>query len=95
MQMSIMAFTVGYRGAIRWNPTKPDGMAHKLLDVSRLYAMNWHHKHSLHGGMITVHDYFLPLSSRLLEGGGQGRGSTVPTYPIHRASSSHAPTCRC
>ncbi|MHB8893769.1 MAG: GDP-L-fucose synthase family protein [Candidatus Geothermincolia bacterium] len=55
----MVALTVGYRGEIRWDPTKPDGMERKLLDVSRLHAMGWRHKHSLHEGLLSAYADFL------------------------------------
>lgn len=32
---------VGYRGALEFDPTKPDGSPQKLLDVSRLSSLGW------------------------------------------------------
>jgi GDP-L-fucose synthase len=32
---------VGYRGGLRFDPTKPDGTPRKLLDISRIQAMGW------------------------------------------------------
>jgi GDP-L-fucose synthase len=55
----MVALTVGYRGEIRWDPTKPDGMERKLLDVSRLHGMGWRHKHSMHEGLIVAYEDFL------------------------------------
>ncbi len=55
----MVALTVGYRGEIRWDPTKPDGMPRKLLDVSRLHALGWRHQHSLHEGLIAAYEDFL------------------------------------
>ena len=50
---------VGYKGEILWDHTKPDGMERKLLDVSRLHALGWHHKHSMHEGLISAYEDFL------------------------------------
>lgn len=33
--------TVGYDGMIVWDDSKPDGMPRKLLDVSKINALNW------------------------------------------------------
>jgi GDP-L-fucose synthase len=44
--------------ALRWDPTKPDGMPRKLLDCSRLHGLGWHHKIDLEEGLArTVADY--------------------------------------
>ena len=37
----MVADVVGYRGAIGYDPSKPDGTPRKLLDVSRLTALGW------------------------------------------------------
>jgi GDP-L-fucose synthase len=56
----LVAKAVGYRGEVRWDPTKPDGMERKLLDVSRLHALGWRHRTSLEDGLrLTVADYAL------------------------------------
>jgi GDP-L-fucose synthase len=36
-----VANAVGYEGESRWDPTKPDGMPRKLLDVSLLRSLHW------------------------------------------------------
>ncbi len=57
----MVALTVGYQGEIVWDATKPDGMERKLLDVSRLHALGWHHKHALHEGMsLAYQDVLAP-----------------------------------
>ncbi len=42
---------IGYRGEIVFDTTKPDGTPRKLLDVTRLHNMGWHHKISLEEGV--------------------------------------------
>src|SRR4051794_11754007 len=37
----VVAATVGYTGAISFNPSRPDGTPQKLLDVSRLAQLGW------------------------------------------------------
>ena len=37
----MIADTVGYRGEIEFDASKPDGTPRKLLDVSRLRSMGW------------------------------------------------------
>lgn len=38
---SLVAEAVSYRGAVEWDPSKPDGTPRKLLDVSRLSEAGW------------------------------------------------------
>ncbi|OBF98417.1 GDP-fucose synthetase [Mycobacterium sp. 852014-52450_SCH5900713] len=37
----MVAATVGYSGETRWDPSKPDGMPRKLLDISVLREAGW------------------------------------------------------
>ena len=48
---ALVAETVGYSGDVRWDATKPDGTPRKLLDVSKLHALGWRHKHPMHEGL--------------------------------------------
>ncbi len=41
--------------ALRFDPTKPDGMPRKLLDVSRLHALGWHHTIGLREGIAATY----------------------------------------
>jgi GDP-L-fucose synthase len=51
--------TVGYKGDIVFDPTKPDGTPRKLLDVSRLHKLEWKHKTSLEEGLRKTYEDFL------------------------------------
>ena len=42
---------VGFEGRISWDPTKPDGMPRKLLDVHRILSLGWSPKVSLSEGL--------------------------------------------
>jgi GDP-L-fucose synthase len=57
---------VGYDGKISYDLTKPDGTPRKLLDVSKLHNLGWHHKIVLADGIREVYQkHFLPLASQL------------------------------
>jgi GDP-L-fucose synthase len=47
------------RAALRFDVSKPDGMPRKLLDVSRLHALGWHHRIPLREGIASTYDWFL------------------------------------
>src|SRR5690606_27128125 len=42
---------VGYKGMIGLDATKPDGTPRKLMDVSKLHTMGWHHRTGLREGI--------------------------------------------
>jgi GDP-L-fucose synthase len=46
-----VACVLGYKGKISFDTTKPDGTPRKLMDVSRLHALGWHHTTSLKEGI--------------------------------------------
>jgi GDP-L-fucose synthase len=50
---------VGFRGEIRFDPTKPDGAPRKLLDVSRLRSLGWTARTDLHTGLRTTYNWYL------------------------------------
>jgi len=49
---------VDYKGEINWDKTKPDGTPRKLLDVSKLHNLNWHHKINLEEGIKITYDWY-------------------------------------
>jgi GDP-L-fucose synthase len=54
----LVAKTVGFYGAIRFNPTMPDGTPRKLMDGSRLQRMGWTYRYSLEQGLEKTYDLF-------------------------------------
>jgi GDP-L-fucose synthase len=55
----LVADTVGYKGELRFDLSKPDGTPRKLLDTSRLTALGWTPKISLDAGLISTYQWFL------------------------------------
>jgi GDP-L-fucose synthase len=55
----LMKKVVGYEGEITNDTTKPNGTPRKLLDVSKLHSLGWHHKTSLEDGLKMTYDWFL------------------------------------
>jgi len=60
-----LARVIGYPGDIAFDTNKPDGTPRKLMDSSRLNALGWQAKISLHDGLKLAYQDFLnsPLRS--------------------------------
>lgn len=54
-----VARTVGYKGGIEWDTTKPDGTPRKLMDSSRLFNLGWRPKVDLETGLKLSYEDFL------------------------------------
>ena len=55
----LVANTVGFKGEIKTDSSKPDGTPRKLLDVSRLTESGWKAGISLEDGLVNAYDDFL------------------------------------
>lgn len=53
---------VGFKGEIIWDTSKPDGTPRKLMDVSKLHGLGWHHKIALEDGVKLAYQDFLKLT---------------------------------
>jgi GDP-L-fucose synthase len=54
----LVAGVVGYEGEIRLDPSKPDGMPRKLLDVSRMQALGWEARTPLREGLEATYHWY-------------------------------------
>lgn len=61
----MVAKTVGYNGQIVWNTDKPDGTPRKLMDVSKLHNLGWHHTINLEEGIALAYTDFLENYTQL------------------------------
>ncbi len=50
--------TVGYKGEISWNTSKPDGTPRKLMDVSKLASFGWRYSIGLPEGLRRVYQEY-------------------------------------
>ena len=55
----LIAGVVGYEGAVRFDPSKPDGMERKLLDTGRLEALGWAPSIPLGEGIRSTYRWYL------------------------------------
>ena len=58
---------------LSWDATKPDGSPQKLLDVSRLHALGWHHGIELKEGVESTYRWLEENQTVLL-----GKGAATP-----------------
>lgn len=50
---------VGFNGDIKWDTSKSNGMMRKLLDVSKIHKLGWHHTTSLRDGLEKTYKWWL------------------------------------
>ena len=60
-----VAKVTGFLGALRFDASKPDGTARKLLDVSRLHAMGWKSHIGLEDGLRDAYRWFVAQQGRV------------------------------
>ncbi|VAX29237.1 GDP-L-fucose synthetase, partial [hydrothermal vent metagenome] len=54
----IIKETVGFKGSITWDTTRPDGTPQKLLDVTKLKSLGWNSKTTLKQGIKQTYDWY-------------------------------------
>lgn len=59
---SLIKDIVGFKGEVLHDPTKPDGMPKKLLDVSRVNELGWKPRISLEEGIKRTYEWYLGKS---------------------------------
>jgi GDP-L-fucose synthase len=55
--------TIGYKGLISFDNTKPDGTMRKLTNPSKLHDLGWKHKIELKQGIALMYKYYLNNNS--------------------------------
>ncbi len=50
---------IGFKGELKFDPSKPDGTPRKLLDVSRLHGIGWKAKTGLEEGIRATYRWYL------------------------------------
>lgn len=54
----LLADTIGYKGKIAFDTTKPDGTPRKLMDSSKIHALGWKHRTSLRDGLKQAYYWY-------------------------------------
>jgi GDP-L-fucose synthase len=60
-----IADTVGFKGTLEFDATRPDGAPRKLLDVSRLRDLGWSPSIDLRAGLQQTYQWYLANEERL------------------------------
>lgn len=55
---STICRVAGYDGALVFDPSKPDGMPRKLMNVEKLTALGWSSRIGLEDGLRTTYDWY-------------------------------------
>ncbi len=55
----LVSDVIGFSGKLSYDRMKPDGPPRKLLDVTRLHQMGWHHRILLEDGIRSTYNWFL------------------------------------
>src|SRR5438552_693912 len=63
----VVAATIGFRGEITFDTSRPDGTPRKLLDVSRLAKLGWRARTSLEDGIRLAYRAYLSESKQAAE----------------------------
>jgi GDP-L-fucose synthase len=63
----VVADAVGYKGAISYDTSRPDGTPQKLLDVSRLVTLGWRARTSLKDGIRLAYQSYLREHQQVAE----------------------------
>ncbi|MBC8166179.1 MAG: GDP-L-fucose synthase [Bryobacteraceae bacterium] len=56
---TLIAEITGFRGNIRFDTSKPDGIPRKLLDISRLSSLGWKSSINLRDGLARTYQWFV------------------------------------
>ncbi|MDP5076777.1 MAG: NAD-dependent epimerase/dehydratase family protein, partial [Nonlabens sp.] len=51
--------TIGYKGTLNWDSSKPDGTPRKLTNVSKLHKLGWKHEVALEDGLKMMYTSYL------------------------------------
>ncbi len=59
----LIAGITGFKGKIVYDSSKPGGTPRKLMDVSRIHELGWHHKTSLEDGIKQTYEWFKTIKN--------------------------------
>ncbi|MBR1929423.1 MAG: GDP-L-fucose synthase [Paludibacteraceae bacterium] len=56
---TLIVNTIGYKGEVVFDSSKPDGTMRKLVDVSKLHSLGWHHKIEIEQGVEKLFTWYM------------------------------------
>ncbi len=56
---NMISEVVGFKGTVKYDTSKPDGMKQKLLDVEKLKSLGWNSRTDIKYGLIKAYDWFV------------------------------------
>ncbi|MDC1336379.1 GDP-L-fucose synthase [Flavobacteriaceae bacterium] len=59
--------TIGHKGKIIWDASKPDGTPRKLMDVSKMKELGWEYTTELELGIEKTYQWFLENTNKIKE----------------------------
>ena len=89
---------VGFKGELRFDPSKPDGMPFKALDSSELRALGWQPSVPFHDALERTYRWFLNHETQLVQRVRECRFSTcgsayLPAITTRPHAESRIPRC--
>lgn len=66
--VDLIARIIGYKGEIKWDFTKPDGMPRKLVDSNRMHAIGIKSTVSLEDGLRKTYAWYLENCAKMVYG---------------------------
>ena len=60
----IVKVSVGYKGGIEWDSSKPDGMPRKLLDVAKIEKLGWEARVDVKEGVNRAYKWYTREASK-------------------------------
>lgn len=55
---ALIARAIGFTGTISWDETKPNGTPRKLVDVTKLHQLGWHHQVQIEEGVERLYRWY-------------------------------------
>jgi GDP-L-fucose synthase len=61
---NLLCRTMGFKGTLNFDSSKPDGTIRKLLDISHAESLGWKHKIDLEVGIRQTYNWFVDAFSK-------------------------------